>query len=381
MANTLTSLIPDLYESLDVISRELVGFIPAVNTDHNVSRAALGEIVRSFVAPSTTLANIAPAQYAPNDGDQIIGNVAVSISKSMYAPIRWNGEEQKGVNFGPGYSNIKVKQIVQGMRAFVNQMEVDLGTAARAGSSRATGTAGSTPFASNLTDPAQCRKILSDNGAPLTDLHLVADTTSGAALRTLTQLTNVNQAGTADMLRNGVLFDVHGFAIRESAGVQAGIAVGTGAGYTSSAAGFAVGTTAIPIITGAGTVLAGDVITFAGDTNKYVVSVGVAAPGTITLAAPGLRKAIPAAATALTIGAIYTANMAFDRNAIILVTRMPALPAEGDMADDAVTVTDPLSGLSFELRMYKQYRQVKYELGCAWGTAVVKANHIVTLLG
>ena len=40
---------------------------------------------------------------------------------------------------------------------------------------------------------------------------------------------------------------------------------GTGAGYTSTAAGFAVGTTVIPLITGAGTILAGDTVTFAGE--------------------------------------------------------------------------------------------------------------------
>lgn len=75
---------------------------------------------------------------------------------------------------------------------------------------------------------------------------------------------------------------------------------GTGAAYTTSAAGFAVGTTAIPIITGTGTVLAGDEIQFAGDDTRYTVATGVSAAGTIHLTF-GLKQAIPASATALTI--------------------------------------------------------------------------------
>lgn len=33
MANSLTALIPSLYESLDIVSRELVGYIPSVALD------------------------------------------------------------------------------------------------------------------------------------------------------------------------------------------------------------------------------------------------------------------------------------------------------------------------------------------------------------
>ncbi|MHA4899806.1 hypothetical protein, partial [Enterococcus faecium] len=91
-----------------------------------------------------------------------------------------------------------------------------------------------------------------------------------------------------------------------------------------------------------GTILAGDIITFAGDTNRYVVAQGnasVAAGGTITLAAPGLRKAIAASATNITVVSASTRNMAFARTAIALATRAPALPEGGDMAADRMLFT------------------------------------------
>ena len=125
-------------------------------------------------------------------------------------------------------------------------------------------------------------------------------------------------------------------------------------------------------------------ITFAGDTNKYVVASGdadVSGGGTITLAAPGLRKAIAASATNITVVAAAARNMAFARSAIALATRAPALPEEGDSADDRMIFTDPRSGLSFEVSMYKQYRQVQYEVALAWGVKAVKTEHIALLLG
>jgi hypothetical protein len=379
MANTLTSLIPTLYESLDVVSRELVGFIPSVALDANAARAAVNQSILVPITPASVAADVVPGVTAPNDGDQVIGNTPIVISKSRAVPFRWNGEDQRGINSGPGYANLKRDQIVQAMRTLTNEVEADL-AAKFIGASRAYGTAGTTPFATDLSATANVLKVLLDNGCPQADLSLVIDTTAGAKMRTLTQLTKANEAASDSLLRQGVLLDVHGFAIRESAGVKS-VTKGAGAAYTSNTAGYAVGATAITLITGSGAVNAGDVVTFAGDSNQYVVSAGVAAPGVLTLAAPGLKQALPASAVALTVGGNYTANMAFNRNAIVLVTRAPALPEEGDMADDRMIVTDPRSGLSFEVAMYRQYRQVRYELSLAWGAAVIKSAHTALLLG
>lgn len=384
MPNTLTDLIPSAYEALDVVSRELVGIIPAVTRDANVERAAVGQSVRSFVAPAASAEDISPGVTPPDTGDQTIGNVEVQITKSRAVPFRWNGEQSRGVdNGGPGRNAIIVNQIAQAMRTLTNEIEADL-AGLHVNFSRAYGTAGTTPFgtAGNFEDASNVAKILKDNGAALSDNHLILNTAAGAKLLGLQ--TRYDVQGDPQMLRQGVLLDHAGMALRESAQIKTHTK-GTGASATTNNAGYAVGATVITLASaGTGTIVAGDCITFANDGNIYVVASGdtdVSNGGTITLAAPGLRQAIAASATNITVVNNSARNMAFSRSAILLAQRLPALPEEGDSAADRTTIVDPRSGLTFELSMYKLYRQVRWEVACAWGQKVIKPEHTALLLG
>lgn len=387
-ANTLTGLIPTIYEALDVVSRELIGMIPAVSRNSSGGRAALNELITIPIAPPGQLEDNTPAVTAPNSGDSNIGNVQMTISKSKHVPIRWNGEEQKGMNNAGTYAGVLMNQFAQAFRTLGNAVEVDLATTAYQNASRAYGTPGTAPFgtAGDLSDIAQVRKILDDNGAPQIDLQLALGSSAIANLRGKQNvLFKVNEAGTDELLRRGMIGELEGMAIRNSAAIKP-ITKGTGASYTTDTAGYAVGATQITLITGSGTVLAGDTVTFAGDANKYVVASGVTAPGVVTIAGPGLLQAIPASATAVTVGATATSNLAFSRSAIQLITRAPAMPVgpDGkamDMADDVIQVTDPVTGITFDVAVYRQFMQLVYHVRLAWGTQAIKQNHIAALLG
>ncbi len=387
-ANTLTNLIPTLYLALDTVSRELTGFIPAVTLDASFARAAKGQTVRSFVAPAATASDIAPATVPIDDGQQTIGNISLEITKSRRVPVRWQGEESMQMNSpgGPGVQRIMVDQFAQAMRTLVNEVEADL-AALYKNASRAAIPNASTLFSANLADAALVRKILADNGAPLSDLQLVVDTTTGAALRTLTQLSKVNEGGGDSLLRQGVLLDIYGMAIRESAAVVTP-AIGTEADATLHATtDYAIGDTAMTLaVAGTGTVVAGDLVTIAnttgGDTltqyiNKNLIS--AVSGSAFTINAPGLRKAITDNACAIAVYKSSARNLAFARSAIVLATRAPALPEGGDLAVDRTTITDPRSGLSFEVSKYLMYRQVQYEIALAWGVKCVKEEHVAIL--
>lgn len=382
MANTLTGIIPTLYEALNTVSREMVGFIPAVRSDSNAERAGLNQTVRVPIGESGALEDVTPGAMPAASGDTTVGYADVTITKSKAAPIRWNGEEQRAVGSNGTYNSVLADQFADGMRKLVNAIEVDIAVAAKVGASRAYGTAATTPFgtAGDLSDLAGVGRILDDNGAPLENRQIVLNSASIANLRgKQSVLFKVSEAGSSDMLRTGMTDMLQNMAVRYSAGFAQHVK-GTGASYVTSGS-TAIGVRDIALVTGTGTVLAGDVVTFAADSNnKYVVNTGVAAPGTISLNKPGALVTI-ATANAMTIGNSYTPNVAFARNAIILAARAPAVPEGGDSADDAMMITDPVTGLTFEVRVYRQYRQVKYEIALAWGVSVIKPEHVALLLG
>ena len=378
MANSLTNLIPVAYRALDIVSRELTGLISAVNVDAAADTIAQGQTIYSPVVPSgNAIGNITPAMTVTAAPDITYGTKPLVVDNFKVSGFNWTAEEEFGMNTGVRMENLMRDQLAQEFRKHINAMELALCTAAKNGASRAIGTTAGT--APTLADFAGAKKILDDNGAPSSDRSVILDTTAGVALRGIANLFKVNEAGDSNLLRNGVLGNLYGFDVRESAGVQA-VTAGTGASYTTTAAGFAVGTTSIPLITGTGTVLAGDIVTFAGDANKYVVTTGVAAPGTITIAEPGLKIAMSAATKAMTIFGTSTRNLALSRNAITLATRLPKFQAN-DQAADRMVITDPNTGISFELCMWPGQRMVKYEVAIAYGMTVIKPEHLAVIIG
>ncbi|MNF18724.1 hypothetical protein D3C80_2229890 [compost metagenome] len=57
------------------------------------------------------------------------------------------------------------------------------------------------------------------------------------------------------------------------------------------------------------------------------------------------------------------------------------MPQGGDSADDVMMVTDPRTGLSFEIAVYRQFLQTVYHVRLAWGFKAVKGAHIGLLMG
>lgn len=376
MANTLTALAPVAYSAAKQVAAEPFGAVQAINANFDDKGVAKGDTVSVPVAPTRTAADFTPAATTSSGTDATATSIGVTITKSRLVSWNLTGEQLRSLQNGGSDADWAGQLLAQGMRTLRNEMEADAVTAIRVGASRAYGTAGTTPFASDLTALTNARKILQDNGAPLADLQFVGDTSAGLNLRNLGVIQNHYQAGTDEERRSGVLQRQFGFMPRESAGIST-VTKGTGASYLTNSASLTVGTTVIPADTGSGTILAGDVVTFAGDTvNKYVVASALSG-GSFTIAAPGLKVAI-ADNAAITVGNNYVPNLAFERSACVGVVRPPIVPANPTISQ--LPISDP-SGMTYLLLEIAQYGQVSWELHCAWGFKTVNTEFAAIVLG
>jgi hypothetical protein len=390
MANdiSLTGLTEVLYQARDIVAQEPTGFAQGVIVNGGSEGVSAGGTVISMRTTEPTLeTTYAPAMVPPDAAD--ITTTAETLALSLFAgaSIPLKGEQWAQLANTVGAEAALQALYAQAIRKMVNQIETTIATVAYQNSSRAVGTAGTTPFGSNFEVLSDLYRILEDNGTPMSDgmLSCVLNTAASANLRKRSTLTNVGDAGTDATLRRGELLNLFNMSIRSSAGVQSHTK-GTGTGYLINNGNVAVGSTALTVDggTAGGTgIKAGDVITVADDPSAgaYVVKTGLTtASGSLVINQPGLRGLI-VNDKAVTVGDSYAANVAFHKNAIELAMRPPAQPPGGDAGEEIATLFDERTGLSFSARLYKGYGMSQIKLMSFYGVKAWKPEFIATLRG
>lgn len=385
MANTLAANIGDAERAAEIVGRELVGFIPSMAVNAGSEAVALNGTVESITTEQPTInESVTPSMTIPEGDDQSFGKKTKPLSKVANVQMNMTGEEVRDISVNHNFDTVNGNRYLRAFRALRNKIEAQCGIALKNGASRAYGTAGTTPFASDHKAINHVRQLLVDNGMFTEgEISLVMNSLAGTNFRNLSNLFKVNEAGGDDLLRQGVLQDISGIMIRESAGV-ASHTKGTGASYQLSAA-EALESTTINVDTGTGTILAGDIVTFTGDSvNKYVVNTALDS-GSFEIGDPGIQAAL-ADDTAMAIGNAYAGNVMFNRNATELAIRPLASPeaivgGNGDAASEVFSVQDPVSGITYEIRIYGGFHKALMSITLVYEPMVWESAGVALLLG
>ena len=386
MANdiSLTGLTEILYAARDQVVAEPTAFSQGVITNGGTNGISAGGTVTSLRTTDATLeTSFTPAMTPPDAADVVTATESLTLGSYAGSSIPMKGEQWLQLSNTVGTEEALKQLYAQAIRKIRNKIEVDIFAAAYKGSSRAVGTAGTTPFASNFNTINELRQVLEDNGAPMDDgmLSLAISTSAGTNLRNLSTLTKANEAGTDATLRRGELLNVSGFSIRTSAGISQHTK-GTGSGYLVNQTGLTNNSRSVTVDTGTGTILSGDVVAFASGTGSgfnYVVGTTLAA-NAFSLNYPGLRGNI-ADNNAITVGNSYTPNVGFHKSAIELAMRPPAMPPGGDSGELIATLYDEKTGLSFSAILYKGYGMNQIKIMAFYGIKVWKPEYVGTIMG
>ena len=246
-----------------------------------------------------------------------------------------------------------------------------------------TGTAGTTPFASNVASATGARKVLNEQLCPRENRRMVLDFDAEANALALADFQRVNEAGDSGPKLEGQLGRKFGFDTYTDDGVVTHTAGGSGTPLANGA--LAVGDTSVDIdgMSGTSGLVVGDIITFAGHDQTYAVTVaGTTSSGAQTVTVSPALKAIVADNAAVTVKADHVVNLAFHRDAFALAMRPLAAGTIADAyGNNIISMTDPVSGLSMRLEVSRQYKQVVYELDALWGVKLIRPELATRIAG
>lgn len=373
LANTYSDLIPKILgRGLTLLrSRSLLPRL--VNRDYDGDAAQLGATINVPINPTMSAVAVTASAAQPSNTDTTFATTAVNLDKHYEVPFYLTDQQRLEIMAGT-----ESKALDTAVATLSDYIDSTIMTAMDVGASIATGTAGTTPFATlalALSPPT----YLDVHKTPSMDRHVVMSPLANANLVGLAGFTSGDYQGDLSVMTNGTFNGNNRAGARWWMTQQTPThTAGTGASYlVNNGSGLAVGATTIACDTGAGTILAGDVVSFAADTaNKYVVATALSG-GSFTIAAPGLKVAV-ADNNAITVSGSHTANFAFQRESIVFASRRFA-PSAAAIAMDQVT--DPVTGLTLRVEVTRQNRQDRWAVDALWGTKVVQSQGVIKVMG
>ena len=248
------------------------------------------------------------------------------------------------------------------------------------------GTPGTTPFASSPTVAQQALTLLTKQKTPRFNRQMSLNTSSYGNAIALDAFRNFYQSNSSETLREGVVSRAYGFDWHEDAGLD-GIAH-TSTALTAGAAtvngAHAVGATTVSIAKATNTspLVVGDILTFAGDSQQYVVrtAVTLAVGNTSVSISPPVRVA-KAGSEAVTLAASTSVNLAFHPYAFCFDSRPESRVSLPGVKSTTMSFVDDMTGVVLSLSIKEEYHQLGFYLSCLWGTELVDPRLAVRIAG
>lgn len=368
MANTLTNIMDKILAASVATLRETAIMPRLINTSYSEDAKKQGDTIDVPIPTAMGTRDVTPSNTPPASTAVIPGLVQIPLSNwKQNDPFSLSDKEMAEIDRN---AHFLPQTVTESVRALTNLVNVDILDEYK-GIYGYTGTAGTTPFQSSVTAATQAKKILNDQNCPTDSRRFVMDSTAEAEALALSQFADMEKTGMNGVKIEGEIGRKYGFNMFYDDAIPTHTA-GTGANMQTAAAG-AVAATSIAIDTGTGTLVVGDIITFAGHNQTYVIDTAVADVSSATISfAPPLVEAV-ADNAAITLKASHTVNLAFHRDAFAYASR-PLMDSGGVDGVNMSQLSDPVTGLTLRLEVSRQHKQTAWEFDILWGAKLVRPD-------
>jgi len=349
-------------------------FMPLiVNRDYEATAGQKGSTVDVPIPSAIETQDVTASTTPPSTADVSPTSISVPLDQWKEAPFYLTDKDRMEVEDGqilPMQASEAIKSLANTVNEYLlNFYKSFYGWA---------GSAGSAPFSSDTGDARNARKVLNKQLAPLEPRTMVIDPDAEANALGLTAFADMSFSGSSDAVINGELDRKLGFQWMTHQLVKThtpGTAISGGKTITLTSDSSADATSVtLDVDSGTGTLVEGDIITFAGHDQTYVVTADatLTTSGVAVSIQPGLKQDVDGSGVpvAVTGKAEHVANLAMHRDAIAFATR----PLEGTSHPSAVisTITDPMSGLTLRLENTREHKRDRWSYDILYGAQVVR---------
>lgn len=375
MANTLTSVTPKLLAQGLRALRENAILPQVVNRRFEALAGERGSTIDVPIPSAIAAAAVAPGAVPVATADIAPTSVPVSLNQWFETPFYLTDQDMMEAMDGliPMQASEAIKSLANNVDAYILGLYTKF--------FGYTGTAGTTPFAGGTpttVDATSLRTVLNKQLAPLNDRHVIMDPDAEGNALNVRAFQDASFSGDVRAIIDGNLNNKLGFQWWMDQNVPTHTA-GAAASYLVNSASVAIGDKTIAVDTGTGAFNVGDIITFAGHTQTYVITATTAAPATSITIEPGAQIAI-ADNAAITSKADHVVNLGIHRDAIAFATRPLAMHGSelGVISQSAI---DPISGLTLRLEITHEHKRVRFSYDILYGAEVVRRELGARLAG
>lgn len=384
MANSLSDIMPKILARGLMALREQAVMPRLVNSDYSSDAAKKGDTIDVPLPSAIAATDVTPSHTPPVPTSLAANVVQIQLNNWKRAGFHLTDREVMEVDHDESFVPMQMSEAI---RALANAVNASV-HAEYVGIHGYVGTAGTTPFGTDVTDATLARKLLNRQLAPRSDRRGVLDFDAETNALALAQFSDAEKTGSSSVKIDGEIGRKFGIDWFADDGVPTHIA-GTAADdatYTiSTGAAGSTGDTSVTLTadTGTPTLVVGDVISFAGHDQTYVVTAGVALStgSTVIPVAPALKSAVADGAP-VTVRSSHVVNLAFHRDAFALAMRpLSAGLADLSLGNQILAMTDAQTGLSLRLEVSRQYKQTVWEFDVLWGVKLVRPELAVRIAG